>query len=77
MEEKKISVCIGDIYLLQQCWMLANGNAAQAKEYYDWVQEAGTQEEKALRTVAVQKCPCGSPIEFCQWISPYAEICQY
>ena len=77
MEEKNISVQIGVIYLFQQCWMLANGDVAQAKAYYAWVQEADTQREKALRTVAVQKCPCGNPIEFYQWISSYAKTVIY
>ena len=77
MEEKTIKVYIKDIYLFRDCWMLANGDAAQAKTYYAWVQEADTQREKALRIVAVQKCPCGSPIEFYEWIAPYAETVIY
>lgn len=77
MKETNIGVTINDICLFRQCWMLAKGDAYHAKLYYAWVQKADAPKEKALRTIAVQQCPCGNPIEFYQWIAPYAETVIY
>lgn len=78
MEEKvRIGVNFNDYALLKYCWSCANGNRIQAKKLYDWVQAAETEEEKAVRTVALQDCPCGNPIEFYNWIAPNAKTWRY
>ncbi len=69
----RINVYINDYDLLQYCWRCANGNPAQAKEYYDWANEPVAPEEKAVRNVALQDCKYGNPIDYYNWISPYAE----
>ena len=48
-----------------------------AQEFYDWVQEADTREDKVIREVALQDCKQGNPVDFYNWIKPYARTWQY
>ena len=77
MEEKRIGVNFDDYALRQNCWRCANGDLPLAQEFYDWVQEADTREDKVIREVALQDCKQGNPVDFYNWIKPYARTWQY
>lgn len=77
MEKQQVGVTFKDYSLLKDCWKCANGNLTQAQKLYDWVQEAETEEDKAIRIVALQDCSCGNSIDFYCWIAPHARTWRY
>lgn len=72
-EDVYVRVCVKDFDLMNECWRLANGFPAQAQFFFDWANAAKTPEDKAIRRLALQGCKYGNPIDYYNWIVPYAE----